>query len=64
LTGDVIPGADGARQVRWSRAGSGKSSGARVICFNLTEQKVVWLVAVYARAWHANMLSGEIKMVV
>ena len=27
LAGDVIPGADGARKVRWSRAGSGKSGG-------------------------------------
>ncbi|MGQ3054746.1 MAG: hypothetical protein ACT6S0_23410 [Roseateles sp.] len=27
--GDVIPGADGARKLRWSRAGSGKSGGAR-----------------------------------
>ena len=36
LTGDVIPGAGGARKVRWSRAGSGKSGGARVIDFNLT----------------------------
>ncbi|MCM8622860.1 MAG: hypothetical protein NFW16_14270 [Candidatus Accumulibacter sp.] len=64
MTGDVIPGADGARQFRWSRAGSGKSSGARVICFNLTEQEVVLLGAVYARAGHANMLPGEIKKVV
>ncbi len=25
LAGDVIPGADGARKIRWSRSGSGKS---------------------------------------
>ena len=31
LTGDVIAGADGAREVRWSRAGTGKSGAARVI---------------------------------
>ena len=61
LVGDVIPGADGARKVRWSRCGSGKSSGARVIYFNLTEQEVVLLVAVYAKAERANMLASEIK---
>ncbi len=27
LAGDVIPAANGARKVRWSRAGSGKSAG-------------------------------------
>lgn len=64
LTGDVIPGADGARKVRWSRSGSGKSGGARVIYFNLTEQEVVLLVAVYAKADKANMLPSEIKKVV
>ena len=61
--GDVIPGAEGARKLRWSRAGSGKSGGARVIYFNLTEQEVVLLVAVYAKADRANMLPAEIKKV-
>lgn len=64
LVGDVIPGADGARKVRWSRAGSGKSGGARVIYFNLTEQEVVLLVAVYAKVDRANMLPGEIRKAV
>ncbi len=26
--GEVIPGAEGARKVRWSRSGKGKSGGA------------------------------------
>ena len=64
MVGNVIPGADGARKVRWSRAGSGKSGGARVIYFNLTEQEVVLLVAIYAKADRANMLPGEIRKVV
>jgi hypothetical protein len=34
LAGDVIPGADGARKVRWGRAGSGKRGGVRVVYFN------------------------------
>lgn len=61
--GDVIPGADGARKVRWSRAGSGKSGGARVIYFNLTDDEIVLLVAVYAKAERANMSPAEIKKV-
>ena len=64
LAWDVIPGADGARKVRWSRARSGKSSGARVIYFNLTERGVVLLVMAYAKAERTNMLSAEIKKVV
>lgn len=64
LLGDVVPGADGARKVRWSRAGSGKSSGTRVIYFNLTEQEVVLLVAAYAKADRDNMLPFDIKKAV
>ena len=64
LAGDVIPGADGACKVRWAVAGQGKRGGARVIYFNLTEQGVVVLVAVYAKADQANMLPGEIKKAV
>ena len=64
LAGDVIPGADGARKVRWSGGGSGKSGGARVIYFNLTEQQVVLLAAAYANADRSNMLAADIKRVV
>jgi hypothetical protein len=31
--GDVVQGSGGVRKVRWSRAGSGKSGGVRVIYF-------------------------------
>lgn len=55
---------DGARKVRWTVAGSGKRGGARVIYFNLTEQGVVLLVAVYAKADRTNMMPGEIGKVV
>ena len=62
--GDVIPGAEGARKVRWSRPGTGKSGGARIIYYSLTEEEVVWLVAVYAKADKSNMTSSQIRKVV
>jgi len=64
LAGDVIPGADGARKVRWGRAGSGKRSGVRVVYFNLTEQGVVVLVLMYAKADQANISPGDIDKAV
>lgn len=64
MAGEVIPGADGARKVRWSRAGSGKSGGARVIYFNLTEEEIVLLVAMYSKAKRTNMSPAEIRKVV
>jgi mRNA-degrading endonuclease RelE of RelBE toxin-antitoxin system len=64
LAGDVIPGADGARKVRWGRAGSGKRGGVRVVYFNLTEREVVILVVLYAKADQANIQPGDIEKAV
>jgi hypothetical protein len=64
LVGDVIPGADGARKVRWGRAGSGKRGGVRVVYFNLTEQGVVILVLLYAKANQANVQASDIEKAV
>jgi hypothetical protein len=59
--GDVIPGADGARKVRWQRHGTGKRGGARVIYFHLVGDEVVLLVMVYAKAERANVKPKNIK---
>jgi len=59
--GDVIPNAQGVRKVRWSRAGSGKSGGVRVIYFNQTALQEIWLLAVYAKSDRANMTANEIR---
>ena len=64
LVGDVIPGAQGARKVRWSVAGRGKRGGARVVYFNLTEQGVVLLVTIYTKADQSGIQPGEIKKAV
>lgn len=58
--GDVIPGADGARKVRWSAQGKGKRGGARVIYFNLSEDELVLLVAVYAKSEQTNVSPNDI----
>lgn len=64
LAGDVIPGAEGARKVRWSRAGMGKQGGSRVIYFNIDERGVVYLVAVYAKADQDTITTTDIRKAV
>ena len=60
--GDVIPGADGARKLRWQRPGMGKrGGGARVIYFHLVADQVVLLVMVYAKAQRKNVKPKDIK---
>ena len=53
--GDVIPGAQGLRKVRWSRQGMGKRGGARVVYYNqLTDGRIVLLMA-YTKAKFDNL---------
>ena len=55
MAGDVIPGAESLRKVRWRLDGMGKSSGARVIYYLRLANCEVVLVAVYAKAKFDNM---------
>ena len=59
--GDVIPGADGARKVRWARHGMGKRGGARVIYFHRVADELVLLVMVYTKATQDKVRPKSIK---
>lgn len=48
--GDVIPGTQGLRKVRWVRPGMGKRGGARVIYFVRLASGEIVLLMVYAKA--------------
>lgn len=61
LVGDVIPGADGARRVRWSAQGKGKRGGARVIYLNMLDDGVMVLLAVYVKSERENMTAKAVK---
>lgn len=61
LAGDVIPSADGVRKVRWSAQGRGKRGGARVIYFNMLDDGVIVLLAVYVKSEQENMTAKAAK---
>jgi hypothetical protein len=54
LAGDVVPGSNGCRKVRWARQGMGKRRGVRVIYFNEVEGRI-WLLIVYAKSKFDNL---------
>jgi hypothetical protein len=58
---DVIPGADGARKVRWAIAGKGKPGGVRVVYFHLSADGMLTLVIVYAKSDRANTAPTDIR---
>lgn len=59
--GDVVPGSGGIRKVRWSRPGSGKSSGVRVIYFTRSAEEEVVLLTLYAKAKTDNLTGAKLK---
>jgi putative component of toxin-antitoxin plasmid stabilization module len=61
LAGDVVPGTQGARKIRWSAKGKGKRSGARVIYFNRLELGFILLLAVYAKNEQENISAKTIQ---
>ena len=54
-SGDVIPGSGGCRKVRWSRAGSGKRGGVRVIHYNRLANGCIYLLLIYAKSAKDNV---------
>ncbi len=59
--GDVVPRSGGIRKVRWSRAGSGKSGGVRVIYFAQLAQEELVLLTLYAKAKTDNLTGSMLK---
>lgn len=59
--GDVIPDTGGVRKVRWSRPGSGKRGGVRMIYFYHDATIPLYLVLIYAKAQRENWTPDEKK---
>ena len=57
--GDLIPGAGGLRKVRWTRPGSGKRGGSRVIYFFYERAFPVFLLAVYSKSERADLSAAD-----
>ena len=54
-SGDVVPGSGGCRTVRWSRAGTGKRGGVRVIHYNQLADGRIYLLLIYAKSAKDNV---------
>ena len=55
LVGDVIPGTGGLRKVRYSRQGTGKRGGVRVVYDNLLSEGKFWFLIVYSKSKFDNL---------
>jgi hypothetical protein len=55
----LIPGTGGFRKARWSRPGTGKSGGVRVIYYFMVRRDVVFLAELYAKNEKENLTHAE-----
>jgi hypothetical protein len=59
--GVVIPGAAGARKLRWAAKGKGKRGGARIIYVYIAIAPRIYLLRCYAKNVRTDLTSDEKK---
>lgn len=57
--GSVVRGSGGVRKLRWSRPGTGKSSGVRVCYYLKDEFDQIWMLVIYPKSV-ADSIPGHI----
>jgi mRNA-degrading endonuclease RelE of RelBE toxin-antitoxin system len=60
--GDVIPGTNGLRKLRWAIAGRGKSAGARVIYYWAASTGTVYLIFAYEKSKQSDLTQRQIRV--
>lgn len=60
--GDTISGTGGFRQIRWSRPGTGKRGGVRVIYYNVTIKGRIYLALIYPKNEQDELSQEQKKM--
>ena len=61
--GDIIPDTGGVRKVRWSRPGTGKRGGARVVYFYHDDERPLYLLLAYAKGRKEDLSPAEKRKV-
>ncbi|MBP8035206.1 MAG: type II toxin-antitoxin system RelE/ParE family toxin [Burkholderiaceae bacterium] len=59
LSGVLIQETGGLRKLRWSRAGHGKRSGARIVYYFHNESMPLYLLTVFAKGERENMSKDQ-----
>lgn len=60
--GDTISGTGGFRKIRWSRPGTGKRGGVRVIYYNVTTKGRIYLALIYSKNERDELSQEQKKM--
>jgi hypothetical protein len=58
----IIPKSGGIRKARTARGASGKSSGARILYFYLSDEDIIYFFDAYAKSEKDNISAAEINV--
>ncbi len=61
--GTVVPGSGGCRKIRWTREGTGKRGGVRVIYYNRLVHGEIHLLVIYAKNVQGNIPGHLLKAI-
>lgn len=59
--GDIIPGTNGIRKIRWQSSGHGKRGGARVIYYIYDNNNPLYLLFAYPKNVQTNLSDSDKK---
>ncbi len=61
ILGDIIPGGNGLRKIRWRVTGKGKSGGVRIIYYLASGKGYIYLIAIYGKNRQADLDKYQLK---
>ncbi len=61
LLGDVIPGGNGLRKIRWRVEGRGKSGGVRIIYYLASEKGYIYLMAIFGKNRQTDLDKNQLR---
>ena len=59
--GDVIPGGNGLRKIRWRTKSKGKRGGVRIIYYFASEKGYIYLLGIYEKSRKSDLEKDQLK---
>ena len=59
--GDIIPGSNGLRKLRWSIKGKGKRGGSRIIYYWVKPKDMLLMLFVFKKNEQSNLTADQLK---